>query len=116
MITLISGSSSILSAESSAFSTNSLTVVYKHFPGCSAGVSIFVLTDKDLFQNFGLTVDLCFLQQIMRKKVFQDIYPEPFTLSNPAIFLFSAKNSAGLFCSSTSALRPFVIGLLLPYV
>ena len=29
------------------------------------------------------------------------------TLSKPAIFLFSAKNSAGLFCSRTSACLDF---------
>eukprot|EP00882_Tetradesmus_deserticola_P033350 GHRQ01038092.1.p1 GENE.GHRQ01038092.1~~GHRQ01038092.1.p1 ORF type:complete len:183 (-),score=24.93 GHRQ01038092.1:259-807(-) len=60
MVISTRGSTLMLSALSRAFSTSSLTVVYRHLPG----------------------------------------------LSNPAMFLFSAKNSAGLFCCSLS-LPPF---------
>ena len=90
----------MLSAESRAFSTSSLTVVYKHFPGCS----------NTMIGGHSVIPSMWFLKKNHRS-ILQKC--RALTLSNPAIFLFSAKNSAGLFCSRTSAFL-LVISRLVP--
>lgn len=79
----ISGSWLMLSAESREFSTSSRMVVYRHFPGCIKKSK----RDNDEIEKGQGSGG--------RRQL---------TLSKPAMFLFSAKNSAGDFCSSTSPL------------
>jgi hypothetical protein len=86
----ISGSWLILSAESREFSTNSRIVVYRHLPGCR-GVVV------------GKHVSKWIVYEERKRQVSRLLIRSKLTLSKPAMFLFSAKNSAGDFCCRMSA-------------
>ena len=110
----MSGSLLILSAESNEFSTSSRIVVYRHFPGCTSNHSHHVHNERDILVTEIHTRSRETRQQFAtvettkrsisncnheRKRVNRRILR---TLSKPAIFLLSAKNSAGLFCCKRS--------------
>lgn len=82
------------------FSINSLIVVYKHFPGCEMWMQISSEEKREKRGRKGGREKDCIAQSI--------------TLSNPAIFWCSAKNSAGdfnlKFTEASDAINQFFFG------
>jgi len=113
IVTSITGSSAMDSEESRAFSTSSRTVVYKLFPGCCTqqwNQNKTVLSQACTVwtkQELKLILINC-RKKLISMQDTQWFFWAPqgeceelggkvgaLTLSNPAMFLFSAKNSAG---------------------
>ena len=95
MVTSMSGSWLMLSAASREFSTSSLIVVYRHLPGCACSAP---------WHAAGPHANL--VDWHMGNPITSTVHCR--TLSKPAMFLFSAKNSAGLLCSRVSAFATFL--------
>ena len=107
----MSGSWLMLSAASSAFSTSSRIVVYRHLPGCTGTGTGRQAGRQGTARQLGGRGRRRRRRQEARwhgglggGQLRSAGSQRRLTLSNPAMVRLSAKNSAGLFCCSTSAL------------